>query len=40
MYQAKPDAPTLVSFLALVRWVDPASANSLSAEIGMPLAAA
>ena len=39
MYQAKPDAPTLVSFLALVRWVDPAVAHKLSAEIGMPVAA-
>jgi hypothetical protein len=39
MYQAKPDAPTLVSFLALVRWVDPVAANKLGAEIGMPVAA-
>ena len=36
MYQAKPDAPTLVSFLALVRWVDHAAADKLSADVGIP----
>lgn len=35
MFVAKPDSPTLLNFLALVRWVDPAVANKLSADIGM-----
>ena len=35
MYRAKPDSPTLVNFLALVRWVDPVSADRLSQDIGM-----
>jgi hypothetical protein len=39
MYRAKPDAPTLVNFLALVRWVDPEAANRLSAQVGMAVAA-
>ncbi|HSU54461.1 MAG TPA: hypothetical protein VLT36_10405 [Candidatus Dormibacteraeota bacterium] len=38
MFQAKPDSPTLLNFLALVRWVDPAGADKLSADIGMPVA--
>jgi hypothetical protein len=40
MFAAKPDSPTLVNFMALVRWVDPQAANRLSAEIGMPIPAA
>jgi hypothetical protein len=39
MYRAKPDSPTLVNFLALVRWVDPVSADRLSQDIGMAAAA-
>jgi len=39
MHNAKPDSPTLLNFLALVRWVDPEAANKLSTEIGMPMAA-
>jgi hypothetical protein len=39
MFSAKPDSPTLVNFLALVRWVDPAAANKLSADIGMAVPA-
>lgn len=35
MYKAKPDAPTLVNFLTLVRWVSPEAANKLGADIGM-----
>jgi hypothetical protein len=38
MYQAKPDSPTLVNFLALVKWVDPEAATKLSVDIGMPTA--
>jgi hypothetical protein len=38
MFKAKPDSPTLVNFLALVRWVDPEAANKLSADIGMTVA--
>jgi hypothetical protein len=38
MFAARPDHPTLVNFLALVRWVDPEAANRLGADIGMPLA--
>jgi hypothetical protein len=37
MFAAKPDSPTLVNFMALVRWVDPDAANKLCAEIGMPI---
>jgi len=36
MYQAKHDSPTLLNFLALVRWVSPQSADQLQAAIGMP----
>jgi hypothetical protein len=35
MFTAKPDSPTLLNFLALVRWVEPAAANKLCADIGM-----
>ncbi len=35
MFVAKPDSPTLLNFLALVRWVSPEAANKLSADIGM-----
>jgi len=36
MFKAKPDSPTLMNFIALVRWVDAAAANKLSADVGMP----
>jgi hypothetical protein len=36
MFKANPDSPTLVTFMALVRWVDPAASNKLGADIGMP----
>ena len=36
MFKAKPDSPTLLNFLALVRWVHPEAANKICADIGMP----
>ncbi|HLH53749.1 MAG TPA: hypothetical protein VKY92_09055 [Verrucomicrobiae bacterium] len=39
MFVAKPDSPTLLNFLALVRWVDTAAADKLSADIGMAVPA-
>ena len=39
MFAAKPDSPTLLSFLALVRWVDPAAADKLSHDIGIAVPA-
>lgn len=35
MFKAKPDSPTLLNFISLVRWVDAAAADKLSADIGM-----
>ena len=40
MFKAKADSPTLLNFLALVRWADPAAADKLSADVGIPPAAA
>ena len=37
MFKAKPDSPTLLNFMALVKWVDPDAANKLSHDIGMPV---
>lgn len=39
MFTAKHDSPTLLNFLALVRWVEPAAANKLCTDIGMPVPA-
>jgi hypothetical protein len=39
MFTAKADSPTLLNFLALVRWVDPAAANKISADVGMQVPA-
>jgi hypothetical protein len=39
MFKAKPDSPTLLNFLALVRWASPEAANKMCADIGMPHAA-
>jgi hypothetical protein len=39
MFRVKPDSPTLVNFIALVRWVDAAAANKLSADVGMAVPA-
>jgi hypothetical protein len=36
MFKARPDSPTLLNFMALVRWVDSEAAQKLSADIGMP----
>lgn len=36
MFTAKPDSPTLLNFVALVRWVDAAAAHKLCADVGMP----
>jgi hypothetical protein len=36
MFTAKPDSPTLVNFVALVKWVDAAAAQKLRGDIGMP----
>ena len=39
MFKAKPDSPTLLNFISLVRWVDAAAANKLSADVGMAVPA-
>lgn len=36
MFNAKPDSPTLLNFVALVRWVDVPASAKLTADIGMP----
>ncbi len=38
-FHLKPDNPTLLTFLALVRWANPEAANKLCADIGMPVPA-
>jgi len=35
MLKANPESPTLLNFMALVKWVDAEAANKLSADIGM-----
>ena len=35
MFQAKPDSPTLVNFLALVRWVNAEAGTKIAKDIGM-----
>ena len=35
MFKAKADSPTLLNFIALVKWVDAESANRLSRDIGL-----
>jgi hypothetical protein len=35
LYKVKADSPALVNFIALVRWVDPASADKVTQDIGM-----
>lgn len=37
MFKAKADSPTLLNFVALVKWVAPEAASRLSHDIGMPL---
>jgi len=36
VFHAKPDSPTLLNFLALAGWVNPAAAEQLRRDIGMP----
>jgi hypothetical protein len=38
MFKTKPDSPTLLNFLALVKWVHPEAANKICADIGMTAA--
>jgi hypothetical protein len=35
MFHAKPDSPTLLNFIALIKWVSPEAAQKLAADIGM-----
>jgi hypothetical protein len=35
MFKANANSPTLVNFMALIKWVDAAAANKLGADIGM-----
>lgn len=35
MFHAKPDSPTLLNFVALVKWVDAAAAQKLAHDVGM-----
>ena len=35
MFHAKPDSPTLLNFVALVRWVSPDAASRLCHDVGM-----
>jgi hypothetical protein len=37
MFSTRPDNPTVVNFMALVRWVSPEAANKMSHDIGMPV---
>ena len=37
MFKAKPDSPTLQSFISLVKWVDADAARKLALDIGMPV---
>jgi len=39
MFKAKPDSPTLLNFMALVKWVNPEAANKLSLDTGVALPA-
>jgi len=39
MFKANANSPTLVNFLALVKWLDPQAATKLHADIGMPASA-
>jgi hypothetical protein len=39
IFHAKADSPTLLNFLALVRWISPEAATRLSTDIGMPVPA-
>ena len=39
MFKAKPDSPTLLNFVSLVKWVDAGAAQKLSTDIGLSAAA-
>jgi hypothetical protein len=39
MFRAKPDSPTLVTFLALVKWASPEAGGRISADVGVPVPA-
>jgi len=39
LYRVKPDSPTLVNFLTLVRWVSAEAAEKLTSDVGMPVPA-
>ncbi len=36
LFKVKADSPALVNFIALLKWVDPASAERIAKDIGMP----
>ncbi len=36
MFRANPASHTLLNFIALVKWIDPAAAQKISADIGLP----
>ncbi len=36
LHKIKADSPALLNFIALVKWVDPASAEKIAADVGMP----
>ncbi len=38
MFKAKPDSPTLLNFISLVKWVDAEAAHKLSVDIGLSAA--
>ena len=39
MFVAKPDSPTLLTFMALVKWANPEAAQKMYADVGMPVPA-
>jgi len=39
MHKANPHSPTLLNFIALVKWVDAEASNKLSVDVGLPVAA-
>jgi hypothetical protein len=39
MFKANPESPTLVNFIALVKWIDAAASIKISGDIGMAVAA-
>jgi hypothetical protein len=39
MFRANASSPTLLNFVALVKWVDAAGAQKLSVDVGLPVTA-